>query len=165
MKKTAWRKYLSLKTLEAHEEYKIQRKKVKELVIKSKQMSWRKFGNRMENARAGNQKLFFRMLKTLEGDKKDITIEINDKQERTLTEENDNKHKWTEYFVKILSTDENQTIQRETTEDYYDNNEQEHITITEVSEDIKKMKNGRLQDMIVSGQKCLNLWEKKEYLH
>ncbi|KAL3288389.1 hypothetical protein HHI36_002837 [Cryptolaemus montrouzieri] len=48
MNKTAWRKYLSLRTLEAHEEYKIQRKKVKELVIKSKQMSWEDFGNRME---------------------------------------------------------------------------------------------------------------------
>ncbi|KAL3290109.1 hypothetical protein HHI36_023477 [Cryptolaemus montrouzieri] len=89
MKKTAWRKYLSLRTLEAHEEYKIQGKKVKKLVIKSKQMSRENFGNRMENARAGNQILFFRMLKKLKRDKKDITIEINDKQGRTLTEEND----------------------------------------------------------------------------
>ncbi|KAL3272728.1 hypothetical protein HHI36_014190 [Cryptolaemus montrouzieri] len=52
--KKAWRKYLSSRTLEVHEEYKIQRKKVKEVVIKSKQMSWEAFGNSVENATAAN---------------------------------------------------------------------------------------------------------------
>ncbi|KAL3279702.1 hypothetical protein HHI36_017208 [Cryptolaemus montrouzieri] len=88
----------------------------------------------------------FRMHKTLKGDKKDITIEINDKQERTLTEENDIKHRWRESFEEILSIGENQTILKETTEDYYDNSEQERMNIVEVSEGIKKMKNGRAED-------------------
>ena len=57
-----WQKYLNGKTEADYESYKEQRLKVKNLVIKSKQKTWKEFGDKLEQDSRGNQKLFYRVL-------------------------------------------------------------------------------------------------------
>ena len=72
IKKQRWKEYLQRRTKESYINYKIQRKKVRDMVMNTKKQSWEEFGEKMKKDSKGNQKLFFRGLKSLQREKSEI---------------------------------------------------------------------------------------------
>lgn len=111
-KKKEWKKYLIDNSPEQYEIYKNQRRRVKELVQAAKQKSWIEFGNRMEKDSNGNQKLFYRVLKSFRTEKQEKELYIRNKKQEILTNEIEVMKRWREYFQELLGqqtqiTDEN----------------------------------------------------------
>jgi len=68
--KDKWRKYLQMKTQQSNEEYKQERIKSKKMINDEKQKKWEEFGCRMKQNAKRNQKIFYRTIKSLMGEKK-----------------------------------------------------------------------------------------------
>ena len=62
-KKQKWKNYLNTKKEEDYEEYRLQRKKTKDVIKKSKESTWKEFGKTLETNFKENQKIFYRTLK------------------------------------------------------------------------------------------------------
>lgn len=59
------KKYVENKTDSAYAKDKRKRTKIKNIVLASKNKSWKKFGDKIERNRKENQKQFYTMLKTM----------------------------------------------------------------------------------------------------
>ncbi|XP_072384366.1 uncharacterized protein [Diabrotica undecimpunctata] len=68
-KKIAGKNYLRNGTADNYQIYKLQRIKVKDMVLAAKRKSWEEFGNKMEEDYHSNEKLFFKNLKNLRTEK------------------------------------------------------------------------------------------------
>ncbi|XP_031335863.1 craniofacial development protein 2-like [Photinus pyralis] len=69
--KKKWQQYIKSRTPDKYEEYKHQRGAVKNLVLQAKKKSWEDFGRKLEENSKGNQKLFFKVIKTLRKNRDD----------------------------------------------------------------------------------------------
>lgn len=147
MKKHMWRKYLKEKTIENYLQYKQQRVKAKELIKAAKQQSWEEFGEKMEKDSQTNQKLFYKILKTIRTNKKYNNKYIKSKEGQILEEDKEIMARWKEYFEDMLNTtkkiqkyeeQEEEQVKRELTEEH-----DQEIQIEEVKEAITKIKLGK----------------------
>ena len=75
------------RTKESYINIKSQRKKVKDMVMNTKKHSWEEFGEKMKKDSKGNQKQFFRILKSLQKEKSGNTKQIKNKTGDILREE------------------------------------------------------------------------------
>jgi hypothetical protein len=134
--------------------YKRQREMVKNLVIEAKKKSWEDFGRKMEKNKNENQKLFYRVLKNLKTAKQEQPIinSIKTKEGEVLTEEHKIMERWKEHFEELLNpTKTNRESTGKTvkegrkskTEINNERNRENEITLTEVQEAIKSIKNGK----------------------
>lgn len=103
LKKQEWKRYLGERNSENYNRYKKQRLKVKELVKTAKQQSWEEFGEKLERDSKGNQKLFYRVLKTLRKGKQNRSRCIYSANGKLLEEEDDIMERWREYFAHTLN--------------------------------------------------------------
>lgn len=143
IKKKSWTTYLSNRTTNNYEQYKNERKRVKQLVSEAKKKQWIEFGEKMETDSKGNQKLFYKTLKSLRKEKTPDVTNIKNKNGEMLTEDDEVMNRWREYFQDLLEGQ--QHIEEEI---IYDNTipeegEIEYITLQEVQEVIKELKNGK----------------------
>lgn len=146
-KKKEWKKYLTHKTPQQYEKYKKQRIKVKEIVAAAKEKSWIDFGNKMEEDSTGNQKLFYKVLKTLRTNKQPTQeIYIKNKNQEILTNKKDIMERWREYFKELLGH-QKQNKEENTNETEIENQrgeeKTEEIKMEELINVIKKLKNGK----------------------
>ena len=145
IKKQRWKEYLQKRTNESYINYKIQRKKVKDMVMISKKQSWVEFMEKMEKDSKANQKLFFGVLKLLRKEKSGNTKQIKNKTGDILREEKEIMDKWKEYFEELLNVkcerqtgDDEEAGIKEQKEEMRD----EGIRIEEVIEAIYMLKRG-----------------------
>lgn len=100
----------------------------------------------MEKDSVGNQKLFYKILKTLRKGKENKSQYITSKDGRTLSEKVDIMKRWKEYFVELLNAEQtdNQNKEEEDTERVEEDNEQEEeFSPNEIIEAIKMLKRGK----------------------
>ena len=143
-KKQKWQEYINDNTAQKYEIYKRERKKVKGLVLEAKQKTWEQFGEKLEKNAKSNQKLFYRVLKTLRKGKREQNSKVKDKGGKILTDEKEIMSRWKEYFQGLLNIekdedDKTETLDTETTND----DENDEITTEEMNDAIKKLKNGK----------------------
>lgn len=150
-KKDKWKIHLRTKTEESYKIYKDQRNKVKELVKEAKKKAWEDFGLKMEQDSKSNQKLFYKVLKSIRKGPQEVPKQIKNKNGKILTEGKEIMERWKEYFETLLS----QTDQPlNTTEEHFlyetDNDENKEqigivdkISLEELNGAIKKLKNGK----------------------
>jgi Reverse transcriptase (RNA-dependent DNA polymerase)/Endonuclease-reverse transcriptase len=147
IKKRKWNLYLNSNTALNHQIYKEQNKTVKKLVREAKEESWKEFGTKLEYDSRGNQKLFYRALKTLRSDKRTETTAIKDADGGILTGDKDIMNRWREHFQGLLDTGEmteQKNIGREEDDiDSIKNDKEDNITYEELKEAIKRLKNGK----------------------
>uniref|UniRef100_A0A1Y1MCV0 Reverse transcriptase domain-containing protein n=1 Tax=Photinus pyralis TaxID=7054 RepID=A0A1Y1MCV0_PHOPY len=141
-KKRKWKKYLSTRTIADYMEYKQQRERVKRLVIDAKQRAWTDFGEKIEEESKGNQKLFFKMIKTLRKGKTRNTVSIRSREGEILTTDENIMNRWKEYFQELL--EEAQEDSEEFPRAVGEQDEEENlITLNEMMEAIRKIKLGK----------------------
>lgn len=143
-KKKLWQTYLNNRNNENYNKYKVQRLKVKEVVNTAKQKAWVEFGEKMEKDRHGNQKLFYKTLKTLKKGKDKIDPYITSKEGNILIGTDEIMERWKEYFEELLNTtqtgqQEKQEVNHETDED----NDHNAFTEEEVRTAVKRLKRGK----------------------
>lgn len=148
IKKERWQTYLSVKTERSYERYKEQRIKVKNLVKQSKQKTWEDFGNKLERDRKTNQKLFYRVLKNLRGDKKVNSLAITNEAGEILTKETEIMERWKQYFQSLLNeesiTEQQINVEQETQQgEQIELNEDQEISKEELTDAIKQLKTGK----------------------
>lgn len=149
IKKKLWKESLTKKTREAYYNYKKQRKKVKDLVKQEKQKTWEEFGKRMEENSKGNQKLFYKTLKTLRKEKQRTTVDINDRNGQVIREEVKIKERWVEYFRELLGVEgqinrlADSDIRESTQKGSRRDGENEEIRAEEVIKAIQRLKIGK----------------------
>jgi Reverse transcriptase (RNA-dependent DNA polymerase) len=142
-KKKAWRKYLANRNAATRDEYNKQRKQVKKMVENAKRQNWTEFGHKLERDSKGNQKLFFRTIKTLRKGKKNEDICIKNLQGEVLTDEEEIMNRWKEHFQELLQGEE-QVVETEMPGNNKDRDrEEEAIQMEEVVDAIKGLKNGK----------------------
>ncbi|XP_072377966.1 uncharacterized protein [Diabrotica undecimpunctata] len=144
-KKIAWKNYLRNGTADNYQIYKLQRIKVKDMVLAAKRKSWEEFGNKMEKDYHSNEKLFFKTLKNLRTEKAQQTPEqIRDKEGHLL---HDNDHildRWKQYFEDLLNIQNDVDIITEEPEEVEQEDQiQDEITMAETKEIIQKLKKGK----------------------
>lgn len=147
-KKERWRRYLSEKTERSYEQYKEQRIKVKNLIKQSKQITWEDFGNKLERDGKSNQKLFYRVLKNLRGDKKIVSLAITNEAGEILTKETEIMERWKQYFQSLLNeeltTEQLTNVELEIQQgEQIEINEGQEITKEELIDVIKQLKIGK----------------------
>lgn len=84
-KKLAWKEYLRNKSQENYDRYRCKKIIVKNKVIEAKRRTWEDFGEKMEADFKENQKLFYRVIKSLRKDKAPVLKFIKDKRGNILT--------------------------------------------------------------------------------
>lgn len=143
-KKKLWMKYLEKRTQQSYDDYKQARKRVKEKVKEGKANEWEDFGAKMEEDSKQNQKLFYRVIKSMRNDEKKIKINtIKDDEGNVLMESEEIITRWKCYFEDVLSGRDiigNGTINLELA---VHQDEKDEIKIEEIEIAIKKMKNGK----------------------
>lgn len=160
IKKQCWKNYLNNKTTKNYESYKTARKQVKEIVINEKRNKWKEFGEKMERDSKGNQKLFYKTLKTLREDKKTDTKYIKDKTGEILKKDKEIMKRWREYFQELLVAKERVEENNEQCEITEDSN-REYITLNELQETIRQLKNGKAAGYDkITGEMLKNMGEK-----
>lgn len=92
-----WELYLVHQSAENYKKYK-QQTIVKNIVVKSKERSWKEFGDKLEGSSKGNQKLFYKILKNLRAGKLVKQIIISDANRGALSENNKIIQRWGECF-------------------------------------------------------------------
>lgn len=149
-KKLTWQKYLREKNDENYNEYKKQRKCVKQLIQEMKRNSWVEFGRKMEKDSRGNQKLFYKVLKTMRSERRNEDIYIKDSQGNLLKEESQIMDRWREYFRELLqATQQDERLQEiEEMQKRRNNNDtgekgSEEIQMEEVERAIGWLKRGK----------------------
>ena len=153
LKKKKWKKYLNNRTADNYEEYKKQRRIVKDVVAAEKRKSWEEFGKKIEEQSNGNQKLFYKVLKSIRKGKDKQTTTLKNADGEILTDEKAIMKRWKEYFQDLLEgtehIDEHKRT-REVSENIQDN--EEEITMLDMEEAISKLKMGKApgQDKITS---------------
>ena len=151
-KKKKWQEYLAGKTLEKYNKYKEERTKVKMAVQKAKERAWQEFGEKLETNSKENQKLFYRVLKTLRSGKTARATSIKNKKGKVLTETKEIMERWKEYFKELMETE----TEKNGNENVYTNEQEkerrkkrrrdennEEIKIEELEVAIRKIKNGK----------------------
>ena len=83
----------------------MQRSKVKHEIRKAKQKSWEEFGEKMETNYYENQKLFYRVVKSMRKEKNCPLKFIKDANGKLLTEEGEIMNRWKEYYERLLQND------------------------------------------------------------
>ena len=100
----------------------------------------------MEKDRKGNQKLFFRILKSLRKEKSENTKQIKNKAGDILREEKEIMNRWKEYFEELLNVKCERQTGDEEEDDIKEQKEEmrdEGIRIEEVIEAIHMLKRGK----------------------
>lgn len=146
IKKQKWQEYLRKKTQQSYEEYKAQRIEVKNKVIEAKRKKWEEFGDKMETNSKDNQKLFFRVIKSMRGEKRVNSRAIKNEEGDILTEEVEIMNRWKEYFQKLLNTQvetQQENEEDQVSEEEERGNEEDKITKEELKEAINELKNGK----------------------
>uniref|UniRef100_A0A1Y1M3Z3 Reverse transcriptase domain-containing protein n=1 Tax=Photinus pyralis TaxID=7054 RepID=A0A1Y1M3Z3_PHOPY len=143
-KKLRWKEYLGSREKEKFNTYKQQRNKVKQMVKEAKQKAWEEFGETMERDAVGNQKLFYKVLKTIRKGKAQKITHIKTKEGRIVSEEEDILKRWKEYFEEMLTIDQSIiSIEEDQHVEDEDNNEESGIKLEEVMEAVKRLKRGK----------------------
>ena len=152
IKKKKWEDYLAKKTDTEYNKYKIQRKKVNQLVKRAKTKSWQEFGEKIENSNKVNQKLFYKILKSLRKDKTVQTLNIKNKDGEILTEDKSIMKRWREHFQELLGTEDEDVKRSQQTKE--ENTREEgkiktasqnpsYVTEEELDKALKRTKNGK----------------------
>lgn len=142
-KKQAWKTYLAEQTAEKYDIYKKERKKTKQLVTEAKKEAWKEFGEKMEKNSKENQKLFYRVIKTIRNEEMpQPTHLIQNKKGEIISDRKQIIQRWKEHFQELLNggaenenDNEQQIIREKETEGV--------ITMDELEEAIHKLKNGK----------------------
>lgn len=113
------------------------------MVKDAKKITWQKFGEKLENNSQGNQKLFYNTLKKLRKEKQVKAITIKNKEGTILTKLEDVLDRWKEYFQEIQDEQIGNTSIIEIEEEKETNGEATGITEEELTEALKKIKNGK----------------------
>lgn len=151
IKKQKWQVYLGAKTKETYDIYKRQRIKVKNMIKEAKENSWKAFGERMETNSKENQKLFYKTLKGMRGEKKLQHIAIKDKEGKIVKEEQRVMCRWKQHFEELLSVRRTDTVYT-VREEEKSNTEMEEmrevrnndlITMDEMKDALRWLKNGK----------------------
>ena len=149
-KKTAWKKFLSTKSPGDKELYILKRNEAKEVVKRSKQIQWEKFGESLENNYKENQKLFWGAVKSCRRTKPSLVKHIKDKTGKIIKEEAKILERWKDYFENLHKDErcDNDTQADDTNESNNTNLmiEQEvdtDITMEELNKAKKKIKIGK----------------------
>lgn len=166
VKKKRWQKYLSNKNEADYQSYKEQRLKVKDLVMKSKQKTWKEFGEKLEKDSRGNQKLFYRVLKNLRDKKEVDNPAIKNEKGEILRNQTEIMNRWKEYFQKLLEAgDETEILEQgeecEMEEQGILREEEDMIAREELIEALSELKNGKAPgNDKITGEMMKNMGEK-----
>ena len=124
------------------------------------------FGNKMENISKGNQKLFYRILKSMRTEKAEKIINIEDKDGNIIEGEKNIMERWREYFQELLQLEEieneeqpEQTINTPNKQISCEEKEDE-ITIEEFMDAVNGMKSGKMpghDKITVEMVKCMEI--------
>ena len=147
LKKQEWKTYLRNRNAQNYDNYKRQRIRVREMIKAAKQKSWEEFGKKMEEDRHGNQKLFYKMLKSIRKGSQRKQECIKSKQGELLEEDADIMARWKEYFEDILNTkhQSQENTNRQEQEKGVENSDycREEIKVEEVQEAVRWLKRGK----------------------
>lgn len=144
LKKKKWKVYLSKRDNHTYNDYKKQRRKVKELILEAKKKCWEDFGHKMETDYQTNQKLFYRVIKNSRTSKTQTTIkQIKDKNGNLLTTDREIIERWKEHFQGMFNPKINVAQQEEEDNKQLEQGKEEEIDEIEIREAIKMLKNGK----------------------
>lgn len=147
IKKERWAEYLVKKTESTYNNYKEQRIKVKNMVSEAKNKTWTEFGEKLAKNSKENQKLFYKVLKTLRKGKAVRAVAIKNKEGDLITKTEEIMARWKEHFLELLegeSVHENEKKAENKKEMKENSNKVEtRITEEELEMALKKMKNGK----------------------
>lgn len=119
----------------------------------------------MEKDSKENMKLFYRTLKSIRKEKTEVNEYIKSKKGEILTENKEIMDRWKEHFEELLNASEEHTPEEPTQKQKESDKElvvEEKITIKELQEVIKNLKNGKApgEDKITT--EMIKKWERKE---
>ena len=137
---------LQKRTNESYINYKIQRENVKEMAMNTKKRSWEEFGEKMEKDGKRNQKLLFKVLKSLRKETSKNTKQTKNKKGDILRKEKEIMNRWKEYFEELLNVKCERQVGDDEEEDSEEQKEEmgdEGIRIEEVMETINMKKGGK----------------------
>ena len=115
--------------------------------MNSKRQSWEEFGEKMERDSKGNQKLFFRVLKSLRKEKSENAKQIKNKDGDILREEKEIMNRWKEYFEELLNVKCERQMGDDEEEDIMEQKEEmrgKGTRIKEVIDAIHLLKRGKV---------------------
>lgn len=142
LKKERWKRYLAMRTDQDLEEYKIQNRKVKDVVKAAKEKSWAEFGEKMESAHKEKQKLFYRTVKSMKREKECPIKFVKDKSGSLLRQDTQIMERWREHFKELLNDGaEADAVEADNTFTLEDPGR--GITSGELNKAIRKMKLGK----------------------
>ena len=159
IKKLKWKKYLRNRTQENYDDYKQERIKTKDLVIKNKRQTWEEFGTKIEEDSKGNIKLFYKALKNLRSHKQHKFMQLKGRDNKIITEETKIMERWKTYFEELLNAEKQDVTQEKsvkhtnhqhqyeekggTKQDQQGTREEDTISSEEVRRIIKTLKRGK----------------------
>ena len=111
----------------------------------AKQDMWPKIGSDLEEDLSGTKKLLYSMAKSYRGKNKGTAYAIKDKSNNLLTEPEEIAKRWGEYFMELLNIrdDEGASQELEENEILAEDDGNDSITVEEVRQVMKQMKNGK----------------------
>ena len=115
------------------------------MVKKAKQKSWEEFGEKMEEDRKGNQKLFYSVLKSIRKGEQKRGKCIRSNQGEILVEDEDIMSRWKEYFEILDAGKQTQESDTEVEQRVVDENRgyKEEIEQEEEEEAVRQLKRGK----------------------
>ena len=117
------------------------------MVIEAKEISWKDFGEKLERDSKGNQKLFYKVLKTFRKGQRSVNLAIKSQEGNILNDEKNIMKRWKEYFENLLINSGTEQVQldneQNNPEEKTENCDNEGITMNELIETIRNLKNGK----------------------
>lgn len=168
-KKMTWKKYCETKTREDWQSYVTARNEAKIEVRKAKEQTWEEFGNEIENNFKDNKRKFWTLIKGLRGKTGKRIRNIQDKQNKLITDTPNILDTWREYYEDIFKEEEtNEIEEEEDIENNFNENENNNINEIDVEIAIDSMKLGKAAgpdnitpEMIKYGGRWVIVWLRK----
>ena len=142
-KMRAFRRWMKTRQPEDRPRYEISRKNTERVKKVAKQDMWAKIGSDLEEDLSGTKKLLYSMAKSYRGKNKGTAYAIKDKSNNLLTEPEEIAKRWGEYFMELLNIrdDEGASQELEENEILSEDDGNDSITVEEVRQVMKQMKN------------------------
>ena len=149
------------------EDYRRKNHEVKRRVKEKKRMVDEKLGERLSKNFRENKKMFWKEVNSQSKVKEQMDMRIKDIDGNMVTEKNDVKRRWREYFEDLLNVDNGRVAELMDARIRVDGNErmEMEVTVEDVRKAVKKLKKGKApgvdgitSEMLCSGGSCVLEW-------
>ena len=143
-----FRKWMKTRRIEDHENYKAANRETEIRKKLSKQQSWEKIGEHLRNDLLGTRKFIYKTAKSYRRGSHPPTFAIKDPRDGALlTESREIELGWKKYFENLLNVNDINLREEAVLEFHVEESTETNISLGELLEALKKMKNGKASGM------------------